>query len=122
MGSAPSRAVFAVSSDVYHVYLHTGCKLPQANTIKKIDGTIKITINPGANDDDDPDTKVCQSKILKIKEKFDSHNEGTVDVEFWVPKEERVGEPKLLKIELHGGSCSCIRTEDPLYIREVTVM
>ena len=122
MGSAPSRAVFAVSSDVYHVYLHTGCKLPQANTIKKIDGTIKITINPGANDDDDPDTKVSQSTILKIKEKFDSHNEGTVDVEFWVSKEEQVGEPKLLKIELHGGSCSCICTEDPLYIREVTVM
>jgi len=122
MGSAPSRAVFAVSSDVYHVYLHTGCKLPQANTIKKIDGTIKITINPGANEDDDPEATVCQSKILKIKEKFSSHSEGTVDVEFWVPKEERVGEPKLLKIELDGGSCSCICTKDPLYIREVTVM
>ena len=122
MGSSPSRAVLAVSSDVYHVYLHTGFDFPDKGTVKKWDqGNIQIIINPGANDD--PKATVKESEVLVFRDrKFDIDNEGTVDLEFFVDKEKGVGEPKLVKIEIEGKGCSSCCCVDPLYIREVTIV
>ena len=84
MGNSPSRAVLVEGYDAYDIFLHTGNKFPQKNVIKKWhQGPIKITINPGANEDED--SEFHESRELVMTGRFSKDYEGAVLEEFWIP-------------------------------------
>ena len=79
-----SKAISLEGNDVYDIYLHTGNRFPQKNTIKKWhQGPIKITINPGANEDED--SEFHESRELVMTGRFSKDYEGAVLEEFWIP-------------------------------------
>ena len=110
-----------LNSEVCHVFLQTGLKLPQANQVQKWhEGAIKLTINPGAGKRFHP--FIGESEPLVINEKFAVDSQGVVDCEFWI---EDIGEPLTLKIESEIAreklfNCNCKHKE--IYIREVGMM
>ena len=52
LGSSPSESVNKYSSDVYHVFLHTGSKFPQADSVKKWDQGVVRTYKTATDKDE----------------------------------------------------------------------
>ena len=105
-------------SEVCHVFLQTGLKLPHANEVRKWhEGEIRMIINPGAAKRYQP--FIGESKSLIINERFAVNSQGVVDCEFWI---EDIGEPITLKIEFARDNRLAPVTplnHKALYIREV---
>ena len=90
-----SEKIKLLNSEVCHVFLQTGLKLPQANEVRKWhEGEMRLTINPGAGKKYHP--FYDESKPLVINERFAVNSQGVVDCEFWIKD---IGEPITLKIE-----------------------
>ena len=68
-----------------------------------------LMINPGSEH---------ESKAIRVKENFASETEGAVTVDFWLP--EKIGVPKLLKVDLESNRMEIIK--DALYVRQITVL
>ena len=102
-----------LNSEVCHVFLQTGLKLPQALDVQKsYEGGIKLVINPGASNKFHP--FIGESRPLIINESFAVNSQGVVDCEFWI---EDIGEPLTLRIEIaHETRLFKHKT---IYIREV---
>ena len=95
----------------YVFIIRTGADFPQLRSIKKWnDGTMMITVNPGS--------KNTESRLLRIKDEFSLNSEGSVRVEFWLS--EKVGTPKLLKVDLESNKLELVK--EALFVREVTVL
>ena len=90
-----SEKIKLLNSEVCHVFLQTGLKLPQANEVRKWhEGEMSLIINPGAGKKYHP--FYDESRPLIINERFAVNSQGVVDCEFWIKD---IGEPITLKIE-----------------------